>query len=278
MPARIVQVIGNLLNNAAKYTPQGGEIRLAARREGNEAVLEVPTTASASRRIAGPRCSRCSPSSHQHSAAAKGGLGIGLSLVRTWCSCTAAGVGAASAGIGEGSTFTVRLPLAAAAAAAGSACALGAGCRDGRRQPVAGAGRGRQHRCRRLAGRRCCAWRARYGRVDGEAAVRLAAVSCPGSPSSTSACRAWTATARRAAIRALPGLAAVRLVALTGWGAPEDRRRSRPPGSMPPAQARGAGNRLAITASPRLQCVTFLKGHACTMNSKQCFPASRSPS
>ncbi|RYY84524.1 MAG: GAF domain-containing protein, partial [Comamonadaceae bacterium] len=40
-PARIIQVIGNLLNNAAKYTPDGGEIRLAAWRQGNDAVLEV---------------------------------------------------------------------------------------------------------------------------------------------------------------------------------------------------------------------------------------------
>ncbi|WP_443094234.1 helix-turn-helix domain-containing protein [Pseudoduganella dura] len=45
-----------------------------------------------------------------------------------------------------------------------------------------------------------------------------------------------------------------------------------------PVPARRYCNALAIAAFPRLQCVTFLKGHACTMNSKQHCPASRWPS
>ena len=114
---RLVQVIGNLLGNAAKYTPDGGRIRLSAFRSGDEAVIEV-----ADNGIGIPPEQQGQLfqmfSQLRHSAArAKGGLGIGLSLVRTLVQMHGGSVSVASAGLDEGSTFTVRLPLVRAVAA-----------------------------------------------------------------------------------------------------------------------------------------------------------------
>ncbi|TWO69473.1 response regulator [Caenimonas sedimenti] len=118
---RLVQMVGNLLGNAAKYTPDGGRIRLAAWRDGQEAVIEV-----ADNGIGIPPDQQGKLfqmfSQLQHSAArAKGGLGIGLSLVRTLAQLHGGSVSVASEGLDEGSTFTVRLPLVEAMPAAGSA-------------------------------------------------------------------------------------------------------------------------------------------------------------
>jgi len=110
-PARVVQVIGNLLNNAAKYTPDGGHIRLAAWREGAEAVLEVADNGIG---IPPPEQGKLFQMFTQlpHTAGrAKGGLGIGLSLVRTLVQMHGGSVRVHSDGLDEGTRFTVRLPL-----------------------------------------------------------------------------------------------------------------------------------------------------------------------
>jgi PAS domain S-box-containing protein len=117
-PTRIVQVIGNLLGNAAKYTPDGGHIRLALWRRGDSLVIEVTDNGIGIPPEQQGRLFQMFTQLHHSTGRAKGGLGIGLSLVRTLVQMHGGSVSVASAGLDEGSTFTVELPLAEAARAA----------------------------------------------------------------------------------------------------------------------------------------------------------------
>ena len=114
---RLVQVVSNLLSNAAKYTDSGGRIWLSVERGGEEAIIRVRDTgrglkASELKNIfdlfyqAGPA------SDH-----AEHGLGIGLSLVRSVVELHGGRVDVSSEGLGRGSEFVVRLPLLAIAPA-----------------------------------------------------------------------------------------------------------------------------------------------------------------
>ena len=81
-PTRIVQVIGNLLGNAAKYTPDGGNIRLAVWRAGHKLVLEVADNGIGIPPEQQGRLFQMFTQLHHSTTRAKGGLGIGLSLVK----------------------------------------------------------------------------------------------------------------------------------------------------------------------------------------------------
>ena len=108
---RLTQIVQNLLNNAAKYTPSGGKIELEARREDDEAVISVRDTGIG---IAAENLDTLFtifsqlPSGRSRS---QGGLGIGLSLVRAMTERHGGTVTATSMGVNQGSEFTVRLPL-----------------------------------------------------------------------------------------------------------------------------------------------------------------------
>lgn len=111
-PTRIAQVVSNLLNNAAKYTPPGGRIALRVWLEGREAVLSVTDTGIGIDADALDKVFEMFAQVPSTSAKPHGGLGIGLSLVQSLVALHGGSVSAASAGAGKGSTFTVRLPLA----------------------------------------------------------------------------------------------------------------------------------------------------------------------
>ncbi|KLU36749.1 hypothetical protein AB595_12270 [Massilia sp. WF1] len=108
---RMVQVLSNLLNNAAKYTPSGGRITLSVWREDGHAVIAVADSGIG---IAPESIGSVFEMFTQVRGSldrAQGGLGIGLSLVRRLVELHGGRVSAFSAGRGQGSTFTVRLPL-----------------------------------------------------------------------------------------------------------------------------------------------------------------------
>ncbi|MFL5310828.1 MAG: ATP-binding protein [Myxococcales bacterium] len=113
--ARLAQVVANLLTNAAKYTEPGGHISLIARREGDEAVIEVRDDGIGISAGLLPRVFDLFVQGRQSSDRAEGGLGIGLALVRNLVALHGGTVEARSAGLGKGSTFVVRLPALAAA-------------------------------------------------------------------------------------------------------------------------------------------------------------------
>ncbi|MBA2962716.1 MULTISPECIES: PAS domain-containing protein [Ramlibacter] len=111
-PTRLAQVVGNLVNNATRYTPPGGHLRVSARAEGGQAVLQVSDDGSG---IAAETLPRVFDLFAQGTAAphqAQAGLGIGLWLVRKLVDRHHGTIEACSDGPGRGSTFTVRLPLA----------------------------------------------------------------------------------------------------------------------------------------------------------------------
>jgi len=111
--ARLLQVITNLLGNAAKYTPPGGQIRLAARREGTEAIVDVVDNGVGIPVAAQARVFEMFEQVDSTLSRAQGGLGIGLALVQRLVMLHRGHVEVFSQGPGQGSTFTVYLPLAA---------------------------------------------------------------------------------------------------------------------------------------------------------------------
>lgn len=105
--ARLVQVVGNLLHNAARYTPAGGHVALDVYRSGDHVVIRVDDDGPG---IPAPMLERVFDLFTQVDTT-RGGLGIGLSLVRQLVHLHGGTVRAESPGTLGGSTFTVRLPL-----------------------------------------------------------------------------------------------------------------------------------------------------------------------
>jgi signal transduction histidine kinase len=120
---RLTQVVGNLLNNAAKFTPPGGRIALAACLEGPDAVIRVTDNGiGIAPEQAGSIFDLFAQAGHSPDRV-QDGLGIGLSLVRTLVNLHGGSVSVQSPGPGQGSTFEVRLPtLARTPAADGTDC------------------------------------------------------------------------------------------------------------------------------------------------------------
>ncbi|HEY7241608.1 MAG TPA: ATP-binding protein [Burkholderiales bacterium] len=107
-PVRLAQILANLLNNAAKYTNAGGRISIKVKRDDNMAVVSVRDNGAG-----------MTPETLAHAfdmfsrGAHSSGLGIGLALARRLAEMHGGTVAAASAGRGNGSEFTIRVPLAA---------------------------------------------------------------------------------------------------------------------------------------------------------------------
>ncbi len=110
-PARMAQVLSNLLNNAAKYTDEGGEIALIAEREGREVAIHVRDNGTGIAPELLPHIFDMFTQADQTLSRSRGGLGIGLTLVRSLVEMHDGRVTARSAGPGLGSEFTVRLPV-----------------------------------------------------------------------------------------------------------------------------------------------------------------------
>jgi two-component system CheB/CheR fusion protein len=108
---RITQVLSNLLDNAVKYTPEGGLIRVRAVATGGQVALTVEDNGLGMAPELIPLLFDLFEQAHGDSPAVKAGLGIGLSVVRSLVTMHGGTVEATSAGPGSGSQFTVRLPL-----------------------------------------------------------------------------------------------------------------------------------------------------------------------
>ena len=198
-PVRLTQVFANLLNNAAKYTNHGGQITISTRREHGEAVVSVRDNGIG---IAPGLLSQVFDMFMQvdrSTRRSQGGLGIGLTLVRSLVQMHGGSVEARSEGPGLGSEFIVRLPL------------IVDDSRDGGETlamllRVLGAEVALAHSGR--AALECVS----TFKPD----VVLLDIGMPGMDGYE--------VARR--IRANPANRDISLIALTGWGQDEDRRRS----------------------------------------------------
>lgn len=219
-PTRIEQVVVNLLDNAIKYTPSGGDISISANREDGNVILEIRDSGVGIAADLLPHVFDVFVQGESSLDRAQGGLGIGLALVRQLIELHGGSIEAQSDGPGLGSVFIVRLPSAAPAKV---------------RQPAAlDALHGAQ--CRILLiednedGRdMMCTMLAEYGHIileaaDGLEGVRIAGQAKPdmalidiGLPTIDG-----YEVARR--LRADPATAEIRLIALTGYGLAEDQR------------------------------------------------------
>jgi len=109
---RLAQVVSNLVNNAAKYTPPGGAIEVAGEVEQEQVVVRVIDNGNGISAEMLPHVFDLFVQGERSSRTAQAGLGIGLWLVRRLVELHRGTIEAASPGLGQGSTFTVRLPLA----------------------------------------------------------------------------------------------------------------------------------------------------------------------
>ncbi|MGH9767906.1 MAG: ATP-binding protein, partial [Blastocatellia bacterium] len=110
---RLAQVVSNLLNNAAKYTDEGGAIWLTAETDGEEVMLRVKDNGMGIPAEELPHIFDLFIQAERSLDRAQGGLGIGLTLVRSIVELHGGRVEAFSDGPGQGSEFVARLPLLA---------------------------------------------------------------------------------------------------------------------------------------------------------------------
>jgi len=120
-PVRLEQVVVNLLNNATKYTDDGGQIGVTVVQEGEEMVLKVRDTGIGIEASLLPRIFDLFAQADRSLLRSQGGLGIGLALVRRLVELHGGRVEARSEGLGRGCEFVVRLPVEGPASGAGAA-------------------------------------------------------------------------------------------------------------------------------------------------------------
>lgn len=113
-PARIEQIVHNILTNAVKYSDRGDSIVVAVERDANDVVIDIADTGVGIPATALPHLFEMFEQVPEHRERARGGLGIGLALVRNLVELHGGTIAAHSDGSGQGSTFTIRLPLATA--------------------------------------------------------------------------------------------------------------------------------------------------------------------
>ena len=232
-PTRLEQVLANLLNNAAKYTDQGGHIWLAAEQENGELVLRVKDTGMGLPAEMLSSIFEPFVQSDRVLHRSQGGLGIGLTLVRSLVEMHGGKVQAHSDGPGRGSEFIVRLPTLLQKESGRSKRTA-----DGSNEPVLATSPKRRivvvddnvdaaeslAMLLRLEGHDV--------RVAHDGPAALAAVDADppdimfldiGMP----VMNGYEVAQR---LRQRPGLENLLLVAMTGWGQDEDRRRSQEAG------------------------------------------------
>ena len=222
-PARLAQVLTNLLNNAIKYTARGGHIKVGAHAGGSTIVMQVEDDGVGIPTGMLPHIFDMFTQFPGHRDRSHGGLGIGLTLARRLVERHGGTIEAKSDGPGRGSIFTIKLPAAADAAAAGRA--------------AAGRTRGASSACRILVAddnpdalEMMKLMLALYGHdvtvaSDGVVAVTLATAIRPQIAFLDIGMPRMDGYEAARQIRQALGSSVV-LVALTGWGQDEDKRRS----------------------------------------------------
>jgi two-component system CheB/CheR fusion protein len=226
---RLTQVIANLLSNATKFTPDGGEIWLDVEREDDHVRVRVRDTGIGIEAPMLPRVFDLFAQADQSHGRSFGGLGVGLTLVERLVTLHRGTVDAHSAGLNQGSTFEVRLPVATGTPAPRAKAAPTRRRSKGGPLRVlvvdddADVGEGTTKLLELLGNQ--------AGMVtNGRAALEAVAMDTPdvvlidiGMPEMDG-----YELVRR--LRAEPGGSALVLIAVTGYGQPEDRKRTREAG------------------------------------------------
>ena len=218
---RLVQVVANLLNNAAKYTPDSGQIGLTLRREGAEAVITVRDSGLGIPDDMLPRVFDMFTQVDQSLHRAQGGLGIGLALARSLVELHSGRITAHSRGTEQGSEFTVQLPLVDADQPRHESGDRARPVVAARRVLVVDDNRDAADSLALILGTMGAEARSAYNGPSALELVRswgpatvLLDLGMPGMDGYVVAHR----------IRKDPATSGVRLIALTGWGSADDRR------------------------------------------------------
>ena len=221
---RLVQVLGNLLANSAKYTEPRGRIEVSARAVAGEAVVSVEDSGMGIAPEMLERVFEPFVQGMESGRGAQGGLGIGLTLVKSLIDLHGGKVEARSDGPGRGACFIVRLPLSSAASVtAATSPVLPATPAHPRRVLVVDDNHDAADTLAALLQLERHDVRVAYSGAEALKATLAAPpevvfldIGMPGMDGYE--------TARR--LRALPGMGQTRIVALTGWGQEKDRKRS----------------------------------------------------
>ena len=230
---RIAQVLSNLVNNAAKYTPDDGHIVVEAVTEANELVISVIDNGIGIDADMLPVVFDMYAQAHQNDRMAQGGLGVGLNLVKRLVMLHGGRVAAFSAGVGQGSRFTIFLPMEdepALRQAAPEAPAVHAAPAAGELRLqilVVDDNADAAHMLRSLLELRGHLVGVVY---DGAAALSAAADLKPDVVFLDIGLPDQSGFEVASALRRNEGMAQVTLVALTGWGAEQDSQRARDAG------------------------------------------------
>jgi CheY-like chemotaxis protein/anti-sigma regulatory factor (Ser/Thr protein kinase) len=217
---RIAQVVGNLLQNAAKFTPEGGTVKVALGTGGGRTELTVEDDGIGIDAALLPRVFDPFTQAERTLARTQGGLGLGLSLVKGLVELHGGAVSARSAGEGRGSTFVVTLPLAFEEASAPPAD--GAAFRAGERLDVLVIEDGEDAAATLADLLELAGHRVRVAR-DGRSGVDLARAAPPDLVLCDIGLPDLDGFGVARALRADPALVRTRLVALSGYALPEDR-------------------------------------------------------
>ena len=228
-PTRLAQILGNLLTNAVKYTPQGGRICIAARAEDRMAVIEVRDSGMGIPLEEQAHVFEMFSQVSRNMGRAQGGLGIGLSLVRSLAGMHGGSVEVSSPGPWQGTTFTLRLPLA------DGGRPEAAHVPEEERAPAAGGLRivvadDNVDAANILSALLEAAGHTAEPVHDGLQALRLVEKLRPDLAILDIGMPSLNGFEVARAIRAMPGNDAIMLAALTGWGGELDRERSKTSG------------------------------------------------
>jgi PAS domain S-box-containing protein len=222
-PTRIEQVVANLLNNAAKYTDTGGRIGLRSACEGHEVVIRVRDSGVGIPADVLPHVFDLFTQAERTLDRAQGGLGIGLTLVKSLVEQHGGRVEAHSPGPGRGSEFVVRLPVQLAPAPVAPSAPRPAAGRGPHRVLVVDDNADAADTLALLL--RLRGYDVRVAR-DGPEALEAAREFNPDLVLLDIGLPGMDGYAVARALRAGKAAGRVRLVALTGYGRDEDRRRS----------------------------------------------------
>ena len=255
-PVRLEQILSNLVSNAVKYTPQGGRVRITVGHDGDDALVRVRDDGMGIPPELLPRVFEAFTQGRRGIDRSEGGLGVGLALVQRLARLHGGSVEASSDGPGRGAEFVLRLPMIGRASeteqpkggAAGPRRVLivedNADVREALRTLLVHAGH--------------IVYEAADGQEGVDAALRLkpdVVLIDIGLPVLDGYQVARELRARRASLGT-----DVRLVAVTGYGQAEDRRRSRAAGfdehlvkPVDPEALQRALGELAAAANPQVQ-------------------------
>jgi signal transduction histidine kinase/CheY-like chemotaxis protein len=223
--ARVVQIFANILSNAVKFTPQGGNVVVRASVDGDELLVSMRDSGIGLATEAIPRIFRMFEQNETVSGQFSSGLGIGLSLSRQFAEMHGGTVEARSEGVGHGSEFLIRLPVVSGAELRHAVPLAASAGTDGRKMQVLVVDDNQDAADSLAALLEIDGFDVRTV-YDGAAAIAVCAQAQPDMIIMDLGMPGMDGYETARAIRQRPGAERILMLALTGWGQSDARRRT----------------------------------------------------